>query len=116
MLASHQLGAIRTTVELVLVTVTVMRECRTQEERLGPELLAEISSLTGAIAYTLDNPNDLPAITGHIATELRNQYILGYSPDGSRRDGRWRKIKVRLAVPHDLPHYAHRQGRGTTAH
>ena len=90
--------------DLLVYSIGVFdRECRTQEERLGPELLAEISSLTGASAYALDNPNDLPAIAGHIATELRNQYILGYSPDGSRRDGRWRKIKVRLAVPRGLP-------------
>ena len=79
------------------------REMPTIEERLGPELLAQISSLTGASAYTLDNPNSLPRITAHIATELRNQYILAYSPDGARHDGKWRKIKVRLALPHGIP-------------
>ena len=78
-------------------------EFRTMEERLGPELLATISSLTGASAYTLDNPNYLPRITEHIANELRNQYILGYRPDGQRCDGKWRKIKVRLALPRGLP-------------
>jgi Ca-activated chloride channel family protein len=98
--------------------VIVGSGCRTQEERLGPQLLTEISSLTGASAYTLDNPNYLPAIAGRIATELRNQYILGYSPDGSRRDGRWRKIKVRLAVPHGLPplHVQARTGYYSTAY
>jgi len=98
--------------------VAVGSGCRTQEERLGPELLEEISSLTGASAYTLDNPNYLPAIAGHIATELRHQYILGYSPDASRRDGRWRKIKVRLAVPHGLPplHVQARTGYYSTAY
>jgi Ca-activated chloride channel family protein len=63
------------------------QELQTQEERLGPELLAGISEITGASAYTLDNPNYLPPICQHIAAELRNQYILGYSPDGSRHDG-----------------------------
>ena len=79
------------------------REFQTLEERLGPELLAGVSELTGASAYTLDNPNFLPRITEHIATELRNQYILAYSPDPSRRDGKWRKIKVSLIPPHGLP-------------
>src|SRR4029077_3729059 len=110
------MGAIRTTVELVLVTVRVMRECRTQEERLGPELLAEISSRTGASACILDNPTTFPRSLEALRPRCATEHIRGYSPDGSRRDGRWRKIKVRLAVPHDLPHYAHRQGRGTTAH
>lgn len=79
------------------------REFRTMEERLGPDLLAGISDLTGASAYTLDNPSFLPRITQHIATELRNQYILSYSPDPARRDGKWRKIKVSLTLPHGLP-------------
>lgn len=79
------------------------REFQTLEERLGPQLLAGISELTGASAYTLDNPGFLPKITEHIATELRNQYILGYSPEPSRHDGKWRKIKVNLRLPHGFP-------------
>lgn len=78
-------------------------EFRTMEERLGPELLAGISELTGASAYTLDNPSFLPRITEHIATELRNQYILGYSPGPPRHNGKWRKIKVGLMLPHGFP-------------
>ena len=66
-------------------------------------ILAGISELTGASAYTLDNPVFLPRITEHIATELRNQYILGYSPGPSRHDGKWRKIKVNLRLPRGLP-------------
>jgi Ca-activated chloride channel homolog len=77
-------------------------EFRTKEERLGPELLATISGLTGASAYTLDNPKHLPVVAEHIANELRNQYMLGYSPEESRRDGKWRKIKVKLALPRGL--------------
>lgn len=75
----------------------------TQEERLGPELLSSMSELTGASAYSLENPQHLPAVAQHIANELRNQYILGYSPDSSRSDGKWRKIKVKLSVPRGLP-------------
>jgi Ca-activated chloride channel homolog len=78
-------------------------EFRTLEERLGPQLLADISGMTGGSAYTLDNPNQLPAVAAHIAYELRNQYILGYSPEGSRHDTKWRKIEVKLAIPRGLP-------------
>ncbi len=78
-------------------------EFRTLEERLGPQLLADISGMTGGSAYTLDNPNQLPAVAAHIAYELRNQYILGYSPEGSRHDTKWRKIEVKLALPRGLP-------------
>jgi Ca-activated chloride channel family protein len=80
------------------------REFATMEERLGPELLADISEVTGARSYTLDNPNDLPMITRHIGVELRNQYVLAYSPSSSTNDGKWRKIKVKLTLlPKRLP-------------
>jgi len=90
--------------DLLVYSIAVCdREVRTQEERLGPELLAEISGLTGASAYLIDNPNSLPKATEHIAVQLRNQYILAYSSNNSRADGKWRKIKVRLALPRSIP-------------
>src|SRR5258708_13988641 len=42
------------------------REFATREELLGPELLSEISEVTGGQCYTLDNPKYLPTITEHI--------------------------------------------------
>jgi len=54
--------------------------------------------------YTLDNPNALPVITGHIGVELHNQYVLAYSPNNSKIDGKWRKIKGNLTLlPKGLP-------------
>jgi Ca-activated chloride channel family protein len=45
----------------------------TQEERLGPQLLNDIAEVTGGQAFTLDNPNDLPAVVGRVGVALRNQ-------------------------------------------
>src|ERR1700751_2794356 len=80
------------------------REFATREELLGPELLTEISEVTGARCYTLESPNNLPIIDQHIGLELRNQYVLAYSPSNSRSDGKWRKIKVKLTLlPKKVP-------------
>ncbi len=73
------------------------------EERLGPELLSEITELTGGRAFTIDNPNDLGDVATKIGVELRNQYVLGYRPNKIVRDGKWRKIKVKLLPPKGLP-------------
>ena len=73
------------------------------EERLGPELLSEITELTGGRAFTIDNPNDLGDVATKIGVELRNQYVLGYRPSKITRDGKWRKIKVKLLPPKGLP-------------
>jgi len=75
----------------------------TEEERLGPQLLGEIAELTGGRAFTVENPNDLADVATKIGVELRNQYVLGYRPNKVVRDGKWRKIKVRLLPPKGLP-------------
>ena len=74
-----------------------------EEERLGPALLGDISELTGGRAFTIDNPNDLGDVATKIGIELRNQYVIGYRPKNPLHDGKWRKIKVKLTPPRGLP-------------
>lgn len=75
----------------------------TEEEKLGPRLLSEISEVTGGRAFVIDNPNDLADVATKIGIELRNQYVLGYYPTNRPRDGKWHKIKVKLIPPKGLP-------------
>jgi Ca-activated chloride channel family protein len=75
----------------------------TEEERLGPALLGEVAELSGGRAFTVENPNDLADVATKIGVELRNQYVLGYRPQNGSRDGKWRKIKVKLLPPKGLP-------------
>jgi Ca-activated chloride channel homolog len=73
----------------------------TDEERLGPQLLSEITELTGGRAFSIDNPNDLADVATKIGIELRNQYVLGYRPTNPAHDGKWHKIRV--TPPKGLP-------------
>jgi Ca-activated chloride channel family protein len=75
----------------------------TQEEQLGPQLLSDVSDLSGGRAFTIDNPNDLADVATKIGIELRNQYVLGYRPTNPGHDGKWHKIKVKLLPPKGLP-------------
>lgn len=76
---------------------------RTREEKSGPELLAEITDQTGGRAYPARSLADLPALAAKVGIELRNQYVLGYSPANHDRDGSYRTVKVQLAAPPGLP-------------
>jgi Ca-activated chloride channel family protein len=76
---------------------------RTPEETSGPALLTEIAEQTGGRQYQVDNLNELPDVAAKIGVELRNQYILGYSPKNLTRDGKYRKIQVKLVQPHGMP-------------
>jgi Ca-activated chloride channel homolog len=76
---------------------------RPPEEVNGPKLLNELAELSGGRHYPIDDLNDLPQISERIGLELRNQYLLGYSPTNLERDGKYRKIKLDLAAPEGMP-------------
>jgi Ca-activated chloride channel family protein len=76
---------------------------RTPEEAGGPGLLAELAEVSGGRMFSVEDANELPDITEKISIELRNQYVIGYKPSNLVRDGRWRRIKVKLNPPRGLP-------------
>jgi Ca-activated chloride channel homolog len=75
----------------------------TPEERTGPALLNELSEDTGGRLYRVDDIAEMGDIAEKISTELRNQYVIGYTPKDMNRDGKWRKVKVKLNPPPGLP-------------
>jgi len=76
---------------------------RTAEELNGPSLLGELAEQTGGRHFPVENVNELPDIAHKIGIELRNQYLLGYRPTNEEKDGKYRRVKVRLEVPRGLP-------------
>ena len=72
------------------------------EEQNGPILLEDLAEQTGGEMFTVDNPDQLEPVSERISRELRNQYLLGYSPSDADRDGKFRRVKVMLNTP-DLP-------------
>jgi Ca-activated chloride channel family protein len=75
----------------------------TTEERLGPLLLDDICSDTGGRMFRVNDINDMAEVAAKISDELRDEYVLGYRSSDMRRDGKWRKVKVRLDPPPGLP-------------
>jgi Ca-activated chloride channel family protein len=66
-----------------------------------PALFAELAVATGGRSFHLREPRTLTAALEAIATELRHQYLLGYTPSqpiGAGRPG-WRSIEVRVSRP-----------------
>ncbi|MEZ5352838.1 MAG: VWA domain-containing protein [Bryobacteraceae bacterium] len=76
---------------------------RTAEEMAGPGLLTEMAEQTGGRHFPIDNLNELPDVAAKIGVELRSQYVLGYSPKNSAKDGKYRKVEVKLVQPRGLP-------------
>ena len=74
----------------------------TPEEISGPRLLSEIAAQTGGRAFAAAVPGDMPSVATRIAIELRNQYVLGYYPTNKARDGKYRKVEVKVSDPPGL--------------
>jgi Ca-activated chloride channel family protein len=76
----------------------------TTEEQNGPDLLKDICEMTGGRLFNVGSDiSDLQDIATRISSELRNEYVLGYTPSEVKHDGNWRKLKVRLVPPPGLP-------------
>ena len=84
----------------------------TEEEQNGPMLLKELCESTGGRLFKVLDVQDLSDIAQRISEELRNEYVLGYTPTDRRRNGAWRKLKVRLLPPPGLPQLEERSREG----
>lgn len=61
--------------------------------------LMEIARLTGGQALFPGTMKDLEPMYSRIAAEIHAQYILGYVSTNAARDGKWRKVEIRLKRP-----------------
>lgn len=75
----------------------------TVEEQNGPQLLHDLAEATGGRLFVVRDIQDLSDIAQRISEELRNEYVIGYTPTDRRRNGAWRKLNVRLVPPPGLP-------------
>jgi VWFA-related protein len=76
---------------------------RTPEEMGGPGMLKELSEQTGGKDFAVDNLSELPDVAAKIGLELRNQYVLGYTPKNLVKDGKYRRVQVKLVKTVGLP-------------
>jgi Ca-activated chloride channel family protein len=61
--------------------------------------LMEIARLTGGRAVFPGTMKELDPMYAAIAGEIQGQYVLGYMPTNSARDGKWRKVEIKLKRP-----------------
>lgn len=63
----------------------------------GEAYLNDLANETGGTLYRADTLFYLPDAFAKIAAELRTQYSVGYYPTQSARDGKYRKISVKIS-------------------
>jgi Ca-activated chloride channel family protein len=69
----------------------------------GQGILDELAAVSGGKAFYPRSAPEMDDIFEQIALELRHQYSIGYRPPNFTNDGKWHKIKVKVAPPRGLP-------------
>jgi VWFA-related protein len=67
------------------------------ELRLSQDSLRSLADETGGFAIT--NQNDFNGAFDRLVRDSSSYYVIGYNPANDKRDGRFRKIEVRLTRP-----------------
>lgn len=69
------------------------------EYRRGARYLQELADRSGGRLYDANTTHNLAQAFSMIAEELRHQYALSYYPTNSKKDGTYRRVKVRVEKP-----------------
>ena len=72
--------------------------------------LMDIARLTGGRAVFPGSMKELDALYASIANEIQGQYVLGYVPTNTVRDGKWRKVEIKLKHPPERVQLRTREG------
>jgi len=65
-------------------------------DRTLASILQQIAGDTGGRALISASSSTLRKAFNDVADDLRNQYLIGYTSDDERRDGKWREIVVQV--------------------
>jgi Ca-activated chloride channel family protein len=79
----------------------------------GEGFLKQLAEATGGRAFFPGiTDGSFDEICERIALELRHQYSIGYIPKDFRQDGKWRRLKVKVAPPRGMPRLSVRAREG----
>lgn len=72
-------------------------------ETWGAKLLDRLAEQTGGRYYRVTRRHDLAEIAERIGNEIRHEYVIGYRSTNPERDGKYRRVQVRVNPPEGSP-------------
>jgi Ca-activated chloride channel family protein len=85
--------------EVLIYCIGLLSEEEPNEAKAAKRALNVLASASGGLAYYPKSLSEVETITPQIAHEIRNQYILAYTPTNAALDGTFRAIKVTVKAP-----------------
>ncbi|MGH8335499.1 MAG: VWA domain-containing protein, partial [Gammaproteobacteria bacterium] len=84
---------------VVMYAIGLLNEEEKREARKARRALDDLTQATGGVAYYPKELAEVNQLCLQVAHEIRNQYILAYSPTVQALDGSYRQIKVTVNAP-----------------
>lgn len=85
--------------EVLVYCIGLLADEEPREGRAAKRALKALAEASGGLDYYPKTLSDVESITPQIAHEIRNQYILAYTPINTALDGSFRSIKVTVNAP-----------------
>jgi len=80
--------------------------------KTGRAMIEELAEITGGGAYFPDSVYELEDICTKIAVELKNQYVIGYHSTNETKNGKWRKLRLKVNPPKGIQRLSVRAKQG----
>jgi Ca-activated chloride channel homolog len=85
--------------EVLIYCIGLLNDEEPREGRAAKRALKALAEASGGLDYYPKTLGEVESITPQIAHEIRNQYILAYSPTNTALDGSFRAVKVTVKAP-----------------
>jgi len=82
----------------LIYTVGLLDKEDKKAARRAKKALMQIAEATGGKAYFPRNLQEVKPVCIEIATDIRNQYLLGYYPSNDQKDGTYRRVRVDVSA------------------
>ncbi len=78
------------------VTIYMIGQGRGVTQEYLKKIMERLTTKTGGRAFFTDSIDELQGTFKELLDELSNQYLVGYQPTNTRRDSKWREIRVEV--------------------
>jgi VWFA-related protein len=87
--------------EVLIYAIGLLNEEEPREAKRAKRALNALTTASGGLAYYPKELVDVERLALQVAHEIRNQYILAYTPSNLNLDGAFRRIRVTVKGPNN---------------
>jgi VWFA-related protein len=85
--------------EVLVYSIGLLSEEDKASSRRAQRALKGLAQATGGLAHFPKDVSEVDTIAQQVAQEIRNQYVIAYSPSNDKLDGTYRRIQVSVKGP-----------------